>query len=349
VASGNVLTVIQERGQAYPWDMLKQVEIQRPPAIVATRTMPFDIAGLAIGQFGQNKGNSLALLSSDGGVYILEPTRAKAGSKAMSATARRTGSSPKYIPHDVDPAGLALINPAPPESRAPLAKDELTTLDSLHSPEQARELMKMQAEALAKLSKEERAQLTVNGAAQASASRERVRIAFLKTISARPSTLSKWRLQTTEARLPSAGSSPGKSVIAARVSASGMDDLVLIDSGAKKLHIVSQGAGPTPDNVGATNQRQPVEVVSLGVENNPVAVLPMRLNADALSDLVVLRDGAAQPSIVLTTAANTYTVNDASDDLSSCAGGTCTLRGAIGASNLNPGSTIAFNIPGAGV
>lgn len=70
----------------------------------------------------------------------------------------------------------------------------------------------------------------------------------------------------------------------------------------------------------------------------------MRLNRDALSDLVILREGARAPTVMMTAAAMTFTVTNASDS------GAGSLRQAILDANANAGADmINFNISGAGV
>jgi CSLREA domain-containing protein len=92
--------------------------------------------------------------------------------------------------------------------------------------------------------------------------------------------------------------------------------------------------------------------VSLDTDGAVVAVLPLRLNADALSDLVVLKDGSTAPSVVLTAPMATLVVNSTADtDDGACTStpGGCTLREAINAANGAPGmDTIEFDIPGSG-
>jgi CSLREA domain-containing protein len=93
------------------------------------------------------------------------------------------------------------------------------------------------------------------------------------------------------------------------------------------------------------------------------AVLPMRLNVDALDDLVILREESTAPAVVMTAPMATFTVNstlDAPDstpgDGTCCTGfvlgnclGVCTLRAAIQEANASPGTdAIVFNIIGAG-
>jgi hypothetical protein len=356
VATGNVLTVVHGRGQAYPWDMIKQVGIKRPPTIIARRTMPFSIAGLAIGVFGDQRGNSLAILSEDGSIHRLEPVRPKSSSVALPTAAKAQAVGSKFLPADVDAKDLALIRKTPlaaetAKANGMMAGDPRSRLD-------INDLMKKSADdslaQMSNMSKEELAQLKAARAADGEVSRQRAKDAFLRTISAQPSTLSQWDLQTmvTDSGLRFADSSSVRKLITARISFSGKDDLVLLDSFTNQLHIVIDTSRIDTSRIDTSSGgNQPKhEVVSLDVTGSPLAVLPMMLNADALSDLVVLRAGAAQPSIVLTAAANTFTVNDAGDQNSSCIGvNTCTLRGAIIAANGVPGSTIAFNIPGAGV
>ncbi|HXG68863.1 MAG TPA: HYR domain-containing protein, partial [Blastocatellia bacterium] len=79
------------------------------------------------------------------------------------------------------------------------------------------------------------------------------------------------------------------------------------------------------------------------VGGEPVAILPMRLNADALSDFVVLRNGHSAPMSIVTQAPMTFTVTTTADS------GPGSLRQAILDANANPDpDTIIFNIPGAG-
>ena len=139
-------------------------------------------------------------------------------------------------------------------------------------------------------------------------------------------------------RLPAAGR-----LICARISGRPSDDLLIIDEAGRHLHIMVDDSNQQSGHLRA--------LVSLDTENAPVAVLPMRLNPDALSDLVILQQGSSSPSVVMTKAPMTFTVNTADDhDDGLCDAGDCTLREAINAANANMGvDTILFNIPGAGV
>jgi hypothetical protein len=354
VASGDTLTIIHERGQAYPWDLIKAADIQRPPAIVETRALPFRIAGLAIGEFGNQPDNSLALLSEDGGLFVLEPVKVATAKRVVSAAAKAQTTTPRFMPEGAVASGLSVVPQRSMEAQMANSKGAMM-VDSSLSHEEIKKLneknAKDEAAKFSKMSKEERALFQTDSATKTTEQRQRTKAAFLRSISAQPSTLAQWHLQTlvTNSGLRASGSSTAKKLIATRISISGKDDLVVVDSVANQLNIVAQLVPPASAGGSFSPQTPKAEITSLEVEGSPVAVLPMRLNSDGLNDLVVLRNGAAQPSIVMTTSSATYTVNDASDNNSSCPSANCTLRGAIGAANLNPGSTIAFDIPGAGV
>jgi hypothetical protein len=71
-------------------------------------------------------------------------------------------------------------------------------------------------------------------------------------------------------------------------------DLLLLDAGGQQLRVL------TPDKDGAAGAER-TTIVDLSAA--PVAVLPMRLDVDALNDLVVLHAGAAVPTILSTAVA----------------------------------------------
>lgn len=76
----------------------------------------------------------------------------------------------------------------------------------------------------------------------------------------------------------------------------------------------------------------------------------MRLNGDAMTDVVLLQQGQSSPSVISTAAAQTFIVNSTADTNDGCTTTVngCTLREAITAANANAGTdTINFNIPGA--
>ena len=137
-------------------------------------------------------------------------------------------------------------------------------------------------------------------------------------------------------------SRPGATgLIGARVSTGPADDLLVTDVAKKQVHILTADNG---DSIRAMR-----EAASLDVEGGPVAVLPMRLNADALSDLVLLYDGGSTPVVVKTAAASVFTVTTTADNNDGVCDSDCTFFDALSEANNNPGAdVINFNIPGPG-
>ncbi|CAN5558622.1 hypothetical protein BH10ACI1_BH10ACI1_03170 [soil metagenome] len=82
---------------------------------------------------------------------------------------------------------------------------------------------------------------------------------------------------------------------------------------------------------------------SFDANDAPVAVLPMRLNKDALSDLVVLTENKLEPTILMTAPTEIITVNSNGGG----GGGGMTLFNAVQAANNTPGlQEIQFNLSG---
>jgi CSLREA domain-containing protein len=351
VASGNELTIIHGRGQAYPWDLNKRFGIERPKAFVAKRQMPFAIAGLEIGDFNDSHGEDLAILSNSGSVFILEPVRSgKVSNLSLKAEAGRQAKGVSFVPTGTDANKYGVLADSQIVSAEAAKESGLPLIDSTLSPKERQEFLTKRAEEeaknLEKLSKEELAKRAAEAKAKGEENRRRSKEAFIKTISGRPSTLANWKLVNliSDARLKNAAySETSQKLIKARVSDSGKDDLVLLDSISKQIQIIAESK--------TEDQRQKTELVSLDAESNPVSILKMRLNADSLDDLVVLREGSPQPSFLMSAPSATITVNTTSDGASDCqtVGANCTLRGAIQLANASPGADqINFNIPGGG-
>lgn len=146
------------------------------------------------------------------------------------------------------------------------------------------------------------------------------------------------RVEMRAIELLSRGPWPAASqLVCARVSSVPADSLLVLDSANHKLHIVVRSADPRLQDSSA-------ESVSLDVEDEPMAILPMRLNVDALSDLVVLRKGQSTPTIVMTEPLATFVVTNTNDS------GAGSFRQAILDANNSPGAdAISFNIPSSGV
>jgi hypothetical protein len=141
------------------------------------------------------------------------------------------------------------------------------------------------------------------------------------------------------------------SQLAALGSAGGaVSNLAVLDKEARRLHLLADG-----ERVKRTPSRTVTS--QMEVEGGPVALLGMRLNADAAADLVMLRSGSTSPAIVMTASARVYSVNSTGDGEDSNPGdgvcddgsGNCTLRAALEETNATTDTdTISFNIAGAG-
>jgi len=123
----------------------------------------------------------------------------------------------------------------------------------------------------------------------------------------------------------------GGKLVVATATTTGGDDLLVVEPEARQLQVLAGGAS--------------LELrATLNVDGAPIDVLPMRLNPDALDDLVVLRD-ATGPAIAVTPSApvSTYTVTNTND------AGAGSLRSAISDANASAGAdAIHFNVPGVG-
>ncbi|MCC6847060.1 MAG: CSLREA domain-containing protein [Deltaproteobacteria bacterium] len=90
---------------------------------------------------------------------------------------------------------------------------------------------------------------------------------------------------------------------------------------------------------------RPAQPIALAAPADASAVLPMRLNRDAVPDLVVLRPGMPAPEVLLSRAAATFVVTTTADENGVC-DASCSLREAIVAANATPDlDTIEFAIP----
>ncbi|MFN0278025.1 MAG: FG-GAP repeat domain-containing protein, partial [Pyrinomonadaceae bacterium] len=119
-AGGNKLTLVHGRGQAYPLDMKADLDIQRPAAFVQTRQMPFAIADVAIGLFGNERGESIALLSTDGRITLLEPRRSGVviNTNKLTTDEMQRTSVPAMRPADAEPRNFGMIKNDPPKTEA---------------------------------------------------------------------------------------------------------------------------------------------------------------------------------------------------------------------------------------
>ncbi|MBC7797143.1 MAG: carboxypeptidase regulatory-like domain-containing protein [Pyrinomonadaceae bacterium] len=342
VASGNKLTVVHGRGQAFPWDLIKESNIKRPAAIIETRNLSNEIAAMSVGKFTEKRGESLAILTTGGTLLTLDSPKIEninSQSKLQNLQTVKLNvpsnvSAKRFSAYKTFAENNAKSN----IGAMPANKEDRETFLL----EQSQKL----AESIEKLSSSEKLKLNADALKLAAEAHERAKANFLKAISPDASApLARWDLQTiaADAKLSSAASSPITGKLARiRASNSGKDELAFLDTNAKKIHILARGKI-------AEGRNTSDEIVSFDVDTNPLALLPMRLNTDALSDLVVLREGSGVPSIVITSPAASLIVNSTGDE-DVCNADICTLRGAINETNVNSGSnTISFDINGGGV
>ena len=137
-----------------------------------------------------------------------------------------------------------------------------------------------------------------------------------------------WIAERQSAQWPSASK-----LIGARLSAGPLDDLVAIDSSNRELRILTRsrskdtGFAASRDDGSQTRPRE----VLLAVDSSPVAALPLKLNGDAVSDLLVMRRAKSEPSLILSAPSAIITVNSTAD--TNTRDNVITLREAILLSN----------------
>lgn len=342
VASGNILTIIYGRGQAYPWDLIPQSGITRPKAFVATRQMPFAISAMTVGRFGAKRGETLAILGMDGNIYRLEPNRQERPSNNKLPNAQRANLAKNlFIPADAEVRNLAILSePQLTPQEAEKQGRVMINTDEISDGKFGEYLQKKQAEAAEnykKMSQEERDKLLAEALPKKAEYKEKAKQGYLRSISGKPSTFANWSIETlvADSSLASATSSnvPNK-MLKVNVSNSNLDDILLVDSTANQIRLISQTK--------TANQSSKTEITNLEVENGVKAVLPMRLNLDALSDLVVLRSGASVPAVVMTAPMNIFFVTSDNEDGDCQGANLCSMRNAITLANQTPGVDVIF-------
>jgi hypothetical protein len=144
--------------------------------------------------------------------------------------------------------------------------------------------------------------------------------------------------------LANAALAGAKEMTRARVSSNSTDDLIILDTVNHRLQILAEPDRFSKEGHTGVKFEPRTDRASdvIDLKGAPVAILPMRLNSDGLSDIVILREGHSRPFIIQTTA-STFTVTNTNDS------GPGSLRQAILDANANPGAdSITFNIPGPG-
>lgn len=131
------------------------------------------------------------------------------------------------------------------------------------------------------------------------------------------------------------GSAGGK-LFGARLSSLSHETLVMADRSNREMHVwiddADRRSRNDPTLTAAIGERE--KPVTLSVDDEPIAVLPMRLNIDGISDLVVLRKGHSAPGILVSISSVKGVCN-----MSDCGSIGCgSLRAAILDANSSPGA-----------
>ena len=151
-------------------------------------------------------------------------------------------------------------------------------------------------------------------------------------------------------------------LLTGRISGRPTDDLVSVDALRGRIRLFSSTSHwkGGHDSHSAIIPAPSLTVVSEMIRGRPVAALTMRLNEDALTDLVFVGRESLEPFVVLTAPQATILVNSA-NDTQIPGDGECTLREAIVNANDNADSTagdcaagvasdmISFSIGGGGM
>ena len=147
-----------------------------------------------------------------------------------------------------------------------------------------------------------------------------------------------------QSRLVASQLSAEKRLIPARLTSAPVDSLALIDTHKRELCIVTFRTEWADMNLVEESALSRDSITRLSAEEEITALLPMRLNSDALSDLVALTAFGNALAFIETQAQATFTVTNTDDT------GAGSFRQAILNANANPGAdVINFQIAGSGI
>ncbi len=146
-----------------------------------------------------------------------------------------------------------------------------------------------------------------------------------------------WRAEEIFSRARSLAAHTHPQLLAARLAGHAGDDLLIVAGGKQRLQVISN-ALTTQGHASQTDAATLFfSATAVEIEATPIAVLPLQLNGDALSDLVMLSSGQSTPTIALSAPAAIFTVTNTNDS------GAGSLRDAITQANATAGAdTINF-------
>ena len=169
-----------------------------------------------------------------------------------------------------------------------------------------------------------------------------------------------WSERST-VQLPRGSGEATHALVAARISGSLQEDLLVLDSANNQIHVLSTAGGEKQSKsvkaaATSTSVPQMSVLASLEATNTPAAVLPMRLNQHGLSGLVALQANVKSPVVMphdvpptaVFTVTNTLDITDPSQKNSPPDGSLrAAMENAEYASVENSGGTysIVFDIP----
>lgn len=132
-------------------------------------------------------------------------------------------------------------------------------------------------------------------------------------------------------------------LIPARVASQPTEQLIVLDPQQESLQVVEAAANAAQAGRLALAHQPVGDHFQLATASAPQAVLPLRLNADALDDLVVLSNKTAAPQYLRSAPEAVFTVMNVNES------GPGSLRQAITDANNSPGAdSILFSIGGGG-
>jgi hypothetical protein len=322
VAAGSELLIVQGRDRRLSWDQAHQATVQ--PASIDQRSFSFTIRSLALGDFVWDEAHQtdIALLAEDGAVHLMRQPETVGDTRRGVPAAGEMKRSPGW-PERNGAARSAEVGTAGEMKRSPGWPERNGAARS--------------------------AEVGTTGQMRQSTGWPQ---RATRTAS-RSSRLSEWPSEVVAAdAMPSA-----TRLIRAKTSSLPTDDLIVLDSANHRLHIISDLRPQTPGLRPQTKSIRNPQSAILSADGAVVAVLPMRLNVDALNDLVILEEGSSTPTVALTAPMATVMVNSTTDvadgNTSSIvnlmatpgADGVISLREAITAANNTPGmDTIQFDL-----
>jgi len=144
--------------------------------------------------------------------------------------------------------------------------------------------------------------------------------------------------------------STAMSLLSAHVSTSTtVDDLILLDENQRKLKVVSPST--TGPKIRKGSEPYAAELSSFDVGSSPMAMIPMRLDPDALQDFVILRQGVVAPTVLQSRQRQlSRPPGDGTDFVSFSNSAAITMPGGFAspprAANLYPSTISVSGVPG---